>query len=772
MYDVLISRLRGAVLRLLLLALLPAVSAQAGSLTYLVGADAPTCDFYNLQAAINAAQAHPGPDTIRVATNLTHAAQALKVGSQELAIEGGFATCASTEPASPTAKTTLGGAGGAADSVIEFGGSGLRVLRGLRLTGGDDPVSGGGIQVDSQGQVAHLFLENVEIIGNASSFGGGINFHGDGSARSSLTLGREVVVQANLASESGGGIRVTGNAVFNMVVERVAVTGNEAQGLSSDQSGHGGGILIVGPASAQIASPGFTGTAISNNVAKYGGGLAVIAPDDSSNVNLYSVAADPLLISANRASRQGGGIYLGGSDNGFEGGACINAFDVSIEENVAPVGAAVALNEFSAFTLNYSGPMFIQCTAPSRPASSVPCSAANPLLCSRIARNRSEDAGGDAADGAVVSVREDARAISVLSAVTIGGNTGGQLLHGASCTGCLLADNIVAGSLAIFPSDDDSDYALEHSTIAGNSVGGNELLRVGDGLSLRNSVIQQPGKQVFTGSGVDAENLLVSSCGLISCTSFPNVTAVATGPRFVDAARGDYRLQAASAAVDFAPAGDAEETDVDGVPRDRDLVPKPDRLGIRDLGAYERQDLEPLVLNADFVDDFHPWQVVPPAAATFQETGAEGSPGGSVLISDGDQLALDEVVGLHQCVPLPGPGTWRLNGRAAGQGLISSTRDRVRLRWRYYPETTSNDCTGSATQGGDVLFPNAATMSAPLQDAFIVADVGEFNERTQVAVELVAIEGNTFTANDSTGGMFDAIRLFLDSDVIFADGFD
>jgi hypothetical protein len=56
---------------------------------------------------------------------------------------------------------------------------------------------------------------------------------------------------------------------------------------------------------------------------------------------------------------------------------------------------------------------------------------------------------------------------------------------------------------------------------------------------------------------------------------------------FVDAAARDYHLAFGSPGVDFAPA--AGSVDLDGHPRDVDLVEVPNAFGPRDIGAYERQ---------------------------------------------------------------------------------------------------------------------------------------------------------------------------------------
>ena len=79
------------------------------ALTYLVGSDG-VCDYSTVQAAINGAASNPGPDSIHVANNASYTRQALIIGSQDLIIEGGYATCGSH---ASTGLTILNGAGAA-----------------------------------------------------------------------------------------------------------------------------------------------------------------------------------------------------------------------------------------------------------------------------------------------------------------------------------------------------------------------------------------------------------------------------------------------------------------------------------------------------------------------------------------------------------------------------------------------------------------------------------------------------------------------------------
>lgn len=743
--------------------LLTAPIAHAQSRTYLVGGDAIGCDFSSIQAAINQAQAHPGPDTIRVAKNLTYSSLALKVGAQDVTIQGGFATCVSTTVESASAKTVLSGAGGAADSVIEFTGRGTRIVQGLAITRGDDPTSGGGIQHDGSGE---LLLENVEIYENASAYGGGINFHGSGSALAFLVLGQNVDVHHNIASESGGGIRLTGQARLEMIDQDTQVRDNQALGASSDQSGHGGGIVIVGPAQARIAAPTSTQATLSGNAARYGGGLAVIAPDEDASVLLYSVdALRPLRIANNRALVAGGGIYVGGNHGGTFGAyvaACVDAHTLHVDDNRAPSGAAIYVNEMAGFNLNgtrlVDGSQCFVLQPP--PFNAVSCVQGDAPACSRIAGNRSEDSAGRITAGAIVAARNGNFATAWIERAAMTGNVGGAVLESASCSNCLIAENQANVGLGIYPrrsAEDGVAHEIISSTIASNTIGGHSVLRIGNvyGVTLRSSILMQPDKTVYfldgPGSSFGPLDVMVSDCGTIDCYGFTNVFAPIGGPRFVDPQQGNYRLQAASAAVD-ATGGSITDTDLDGNPRVVELVPRSVAFGRQDLGAYERQTLEPLVRNGDFAVNTGPWRVGIGVTAELH--------GGGVLIAkaDGGRLGR-EVIGLTQCVPLPMAGDYRLTGLAAGQGFLAHSRDRVEVRWRYYARSAGSECAGTPTRIGALRFPNSAGLSAPIADDLIVVAPGEFSERTELLIELVAIEGNVTAVNDSTGGMFDGIRL-------------
>jgi hypothetical protein len=88
--------------------------------------------------------------------------------------------------------------------------------------------------------------------------------------------------------------------------------------------------------------------------------------------------------------------------------------------------------------------------------------------------------------------------------------------------------------------------------------------------------------------------------------SSPGVQPI-TGPMFVDAAHGNYRLMAfvqdglviASPTMDYTEA--AGDVDLDGNPYDAD-VPLVDHGGVRDLGAYEGQPITDRIFGDAFGD--------------------------------------------------------------------------------------------------------------------------------------------------------------------------
>jgi predicted outer membrane repeat protein len=125
-------------------------------------------------------------------------------------------------------------------------------LSGITITGGDNSATGvgGGINFTGTGKLA---LSSSIVTNNRAGYGAGINFRGTGSGsdKAELQVNYDTQVTNNTATTSGGGIRVEGNALLRIVDDQVWIARNHADG------GYGGGVQVIGPAEADIGSPGY-----------------------------------------------------------------------------------------------------------------------------------------------------------------------------------------------------------------------------------------------------------------------------------------------------------------------------------------------------------------------------------------------------------------------------------------------------------------------------------------------------------------------------------
>jgi hypothetical protein len=763
------------------LALLCSIAASAAhSATFLVGSDA--CDFSNIQDALNAAASSPGPDTVRIAMNATYSAQALKIDNQELTITGGYANCASAAP-TPGARTTISGLGGAADSVIEVLTSTAGSLRfeNLLIRDGDEGGNSGGGGIDFQSQ-GTLTLNNVIVANNRSGYGGGIYFEG-ANGPSTLTFGPDTVIQNNIAENSGGGVRVSGNALFNMLRERTTVTNNEALGQAND-TGYGGGVQIVPPARAEIASPGFVNSgAISNNRAKYGGGLALTARDDGDQFGsamLYSVdPLHPVRVDHNLASVAGGGVYLNKNrDFSVIESTFLCAYEFRIDHNQAPDGAALYLGSDSSLGMD-SGALIdlnvadsqtaFRCgvtAMPPRP-SAVFCSPG--VACNSLDANVVAHANGQAADGAILEADEGTTLR--INRTAFLDNSGSDAIHTLTASALdlsnvLIADNVLTARAIA----SDARVNFRNLTITGNVLGFSDVMSLTNNILLRDSVIWQPGKQSLGSSHgtLDGSHVLTNDPASLP---IPNVANF--DPRFIDPGRGDYRLRAASPAVDVTTPEFSDARDLDGLSRHVEL-PMINGFGPRDLGAYERQALLPLVLNANFNTDTAHWFNVTAGVSAFDTTeNAPGSPpGGSMNFNwENTPVVQGRVVSRAQCIHLPLPGTYRLNGAARTTGGTAVAGQAARLHWALRHDGTEACTTGPIDAEGDLTITGGTAWTRAATPATITIAPGDFTRNSSITVELVMVAtGVAFPPG--MHGWFDDITLVLDLDELFSNGFE
>jgi hypothetical protein len=755
-----------------------AASAQAADVTFTVGAGAD-CTHSTIQAAINALPPG-GNSSLRVSNTLSYTAQALSIDGKNITLTGGFADCTQTV-ASGT--TTLSGQGGSHDSVLTVVGNSNVLLQRLTITRGDEVFDGYGGGIDYRG-VGKLTLRDVVVSQNYAGYGGGINFSPT-SGNGELWIEANTVIQNNTAQFSGGGVRVASTARLFVLADNVAITGNEAIGIdpNSQQSryGNGGGVEVIGPARADIGSPGFGNSGvITANRARYGGGISLHGGDDGDDddveVRLFTTdPARPVRISGNRATVIGGAVYsepsFGPTHRSY---AKFCAFDFRFDGNRAQNGAALYADYDNIGIMDeWGSDMFLNssdCGPESRSTLGAQSCAVG-VLCNSIDGNIVENDAGQATEGATIFIQRDSH-ISA-NRVSITGNRGDQVLRVVDAdaqtnsigklSGCLIADNQV---IEVVRGDSEgSTIELNDCTIAGNTISGPRVLTIGDDLMLHRSILWQPGKLAMNAEPDSRVVEEVISNDVSTLGAGPSV--VNADPRFMDPARGDYHLQAASPAVDFSAAGGG--LDVDGRPRGVDLNVVFDRFGRSDLGAFERQSVGNVVRDPGFSADLHLWTIAGSGIASWSSAGAS-TPGSALFVVSPSQPAGQAVVGLTQCIRVPGPGSYRLSGMTYGDGN-GVRRDYAYLSWRYFRDTGGENCGSTALTSGSLFFPRSAAFSAPLAPSLIDIQPLDWTRYSAIEVSLVAAEGNTMSV-DTTSAHFDDIVFEPFDDKLFANGFE
>ena len=769
-----------------------AVPEWVEAANYYVGGDL-SCTHSSVQAAINAAEANPGADTIYIARSASWTQQALTVStSQELDLEGGYETCGNF--AGDGTFTVLDGAGGSAAPVLQITGNTGSIirLRYLRLSNGDPSGSnnGGGINYSGNGS---LQIGNSAISNNRAFKGGGIYANGTGSA-AELLLFANVTVAGNVARGDGGGVFVNG-MTFSMQSPNSIIANNVAEGQPGT-TGYGGGLAVRSSsgrmAIAYIGSGG-VGTlgAIYGNQARYGGGVAVSGGDGAdadAELQLFTVEADkPAAIRGNFASVGGGGIYLWPDQSAFtSSNADAYLWNAEITGNAAPEGAAAYLdNSTNGLDSNAS----VLSANAVRPAGALACP--SNAFCGRISGNIAEDAGGNLTQGAIVYLTDTcifalgnsaSRGSYKSSGIALDLNSGGRLFnatgaefdgYGVVLIGALIADNET--SLELMRAGGNSEIEIEDSTISNNSIGATNVLAVGGGnLQFRRSVLWQPGKTSTT-PPVSAGNPSVEwsiASEAASLGGGPGVVVAA--PRFIDPPRGDYRLRAASPAIDYAPPIVGDDRDAFNLPRDQrlDAVPRPVPERARDAGAFERQSLQPLVLNADFAGDLNIWKYLAGDPTVYDPTdNAPNSLAGTGSARISGTSSAPRLDGSFQCIHLPGPGRYRLNGWAHSSGT-PLTRNATVLFWEYRANGGEGCINGAVTLVGQHFLNGLGIWAQPTEAATIDVPESEWNSNSSISILMSVLANST---NNQFNGWFDDISLILESngnDRIFADGFD
>ena len=765
--------------------------AQAAVFTVGTPVGAGQCTHGTIQSAFNAAESSAGADTVRLTRSLTYEPEANSINtSQELTVEGGYATC--TQAATDGLKTVVSGAGGATEPVfrITVNTGGIVRLRLLTISGGDEDGAGrgGGIYFRGNGV---LEVRDSVISNNLAGNGGGIYAEGTGSD-TELVIGANVGISNNTARFDGGGI-VADQVEMSMLEPGSILLGNEAIGAGG-AGGYGGGLYIVARDRSSYAYVGSGAPVfgpIWGNTARYGGGVAIggassnIFDTEFAELLLYTtVAGQPATVLNNTASVAGGGVHLRPFTSSFDGRVITSAqfWNASIDGNAAPDGAAIFFQGDAGSFLagsTYGGTYFNVGTAP---AGAIAC--VQGAECGGVRGNRAVDTNNQPTSGAVVRLSDGGEFFTGSDApndplprggVRISGNSGGYLIrgNGTPFRQTRLQNALVTGnqsSQLLVRSDGDTRLEVIDTTITDNAIGASPLLSTnGTAVTVARSILWQPGAIMLGRSGGSQSVADVIASENASLGGSPG--AIQAAPRFIDPANADYRLRAASAAVDYAPPVVGDDRDAFSLPRDQDLPVKVNVFGVRDVGAFERPALLPLVLNADFdFSDLRLWTRFAGAWDGTQNV-AGGSGSGSWAYS-GTGLNVPRVELGRQCIHLPGPATYRLNGRGRGGGSTIATRDFAVLAWEFRRtgfeacNAGAPDATGELTVGAGTNWGTAGTPT--------LIDVlpGDWTTTSSITITLVAVDGGV-TSPRSISAFFDGIVLEIPGgDALFGDGFE
>jgi len=565
------------------------------------------CTFDDIQSAL-ADSAYPGcATTIHVTRMHTWTSQQLSVSGRSVTLQGwgDGVTCSSLapqcdvfsgcpQPDSTQPLVTLDGSG--ANRVLTISGASNITLRNVAILNGDvGGGDGGGIYFGGSGSLS-LTRSNVAL--NRAGYGGGINFNGSGG-NANLYLLSDTTVLNNTASVSGGGIRIEGSARLFALQAQTWIGANHAQ------SGYGGGVEILGPARADIGSPGYNGGGVvSYNDAVDGAGVAAVPlSSGQATVRIFTTdSATPVQIDNNIASGHGGAVYLGAESSNFNHGV-LCAYDFRLHDNQGAHGAAIyADSSSSTFDEDQGGEAYLNVVPPgavggaahcgpeSPPAlGAVDCAAGAP--CNEVRHNQVDDINAQPAPAVIEigsggSLQADPFSLRENTAATLLKFTGSDEAYVAAVIrNCLVADSHTLHELISV--QDGRGFGINGCTAAGNTIDNGYVIYVNGRLTLVNSIIDQPGRDVLDYVG-DAANRTINYVIANETATLPGAQHTqGNTPIYVDAPAGDYHLVRNSPGVDYAPAQGG--TDLDGKPRDIDLTLTPNLYGSRDIGAYERQ---------------------------------------------------------------------------------------------------------------------------------------------------------------------------------------
>ena len=567
-----------------------------------VGA-APQCGASSIQLAVDIASQVPGYNRIWITRDTPGGAHnptaAIDIGDDSLELVGGYDHCLDD---TGEGTTIISGAGGAQDPVFRVRGGGNVRFAGLTLTGGDaddleggaidyvgygilvldrsivennasvaEDGQGGGIRFRSLGGAAELTLRETVVRNNQSDEGAGIYVESEHADRpATLVIGDGTYIEANTASYFGGGIHASRGAHVGMSGARVRVRGNVAT------FGSGGGLYLLG-ATAEIGAASPVGTPLfEDNRAAVGGAIALTQPfaEPGAKLTLYSVTPGRAsLLARNRASSEGGALASHGANI-----VCLK--NVSMTENLAPIGAAISQVGYLVGNVESRGTFAWNQDCDLPPEASIACAMTEG--CNRI------EGHALANDQSVIRVA--APATLNWNGVHAIGNRAGQLLRVEGRIPTLawqdsaIANNATAQApLAAHAPQLDGTVDLAHLTIVDNAIADlNPVIGLGiTHLSMTDSIVDQP-TRVLGGATAMTFNRVMANT---SDAGLPP-GAFAAVPTYASVFRSRYLQALNSRGIDATICG-PDTLDGNGNPRNVDIPGVSNGPGTCDLGAFE-----------------------------------------------------------------------------------------------------------------------------------------------------------------------------------------
>ena len=465
-------------------------------------------------------------------------------------------------------------------------------------------IGGGGMFVSGDGSAATttiLIGDNTEFVLNQAGVGGGIAFGAGGG----FNVEMDALISNNTAVESGGGLHVEGNGLLDINGTLIAANqaGTNGGGAYLGSSAAFGNLLFVNSNTAGLDGGGLYMTALSslqigaqlvargNRAERSGGGIAVHG-GAFLQVNGGATTLDLLLEDNEATTGDGGGLHvleasvdLSGARIGSEGlgnvaidGRGGGAFiDTDLEWSLRNFRVNSNRAGLDGGGLFLAGDADFQLggVADGLPAPRV-TQACNPStlepgrFCAEIRGNVAEWGGG----GVVISGAQvaDRQLFDFAIVDNVSGNPAAGVFMDAPGTvlrNVLIARN--AGSAGLFVGAGTS-VGLQHVSVLYNHRGliggGNEEIQVDHSMFWGNGGA--------TGFGAGFGSIVTGDCNLGRSNAIPGV--IGGNPRFIETARGVYRLSDESPALDACTAA-LLDADMDGLSR-------PEGSG-HDVGAFE-----------------------------------------------------------------------------------------------------------------------------------------------------------------------------------------